>query len=63
MPFRFNFRKSIKIAPGVKLNVTQKGVRSASIGGKAAHTTIGAKGARTGGRVGWFSWWFGGKKK
>ena len=28
----FNFRKSFKIAPGVKLNVSKKGISSVSLG-------------------------------
>lgn len=40
------FRKSIKIAPGVKLNVTHKGVSSASIGGRGATLNVGKKGTK-----------------
>ncbi len=56
MPIKFNFRKRLKIAPGVKLNITEKGVRSTSVGGRAARVNLSRKGARAGGRVGWFSW-------
>lgn len=40
------FRKSIKIAPGVKLNFNKKSV-GATIGGKGAHYTINSKGSKT----------------
>ncbi|HEO1789196.1 DUF4236 domain-containing protein [Acinetobacter baumannii] len=43
----FNFRKSIKIAPGVRLNVGKKGISSVSIGGKGARVSVGKKGTRT----------------
>lgn len=43
----FNFRKSLKIAPGVKLNVTKKGVSSLSVGKNGARVNIGRKGTRT----------------
>jgi len=42
----FRFRKKIKIAPGVSINVTQKGVSSASIGGKGVTLNVGAKGTK-----------------
>lgn len=35
----FNFRKSIQIAPGVKLNIGKKGVNSVSFGQKGAKVT------------------------
>ena len=38
MPFRF--RRSIRIAPGVRLNLGKTGV-SASVGGRGAHVTVG----------------------
>lgn len=41
------FRKSLKILPGVKLNVTNKGISSVSLGGKGLKTNIGKKGVRT----------------
>ncbi|MGG6543798.1 UNVERIFIED_CONTAM: DUF4236 domain-containing protein [Acinetobacter baumannii] len=43
----FNFRKSIKIIPGVKLNITQKGVSSLSVGKNGARISVGKKGVRT----------------
>lgn len=43
----FNFRKSIKIAPGVKLNISKKGITSVSVGGKGVRLTAGRKAART----------------
>lgn len=39
------FRKSIKIAPGVRLNVSKSGV-STSIGGKGLTTNLSKKGTR-----------------
>lgn len=38
----FQFRKSIKIAPGVKLNISKNGV-SVTVGNKYVRTTIGKK--------------------
>lgn len=43
----FNFRKSFKIAPGVKLNVSKKGISSISAGVKGARVNVGRKGTRT----------------
>ena len=40
----FNFRKSLKIAPGVKLNVTKKGISSLSVGKNGARVNVGKKG-------------------
>ncbi|RRN04666.1 DUF4236 domain-containing protein [Bibersteinia trehalosi] len=40
----FKFRKRIKIAPGITLNLSKKGV-STTIGGKGASVNIGKKGA------------------
>lgn len=37
------FRKRIKIAPGVKLNVSSKGLSSVSIGGKGMTLNAGGK--------------------
>lgn len=37
------FRKSIKVAPGIKLNVTKKGVSSVSLGGKGVTVNTGGK--------------------
>lgn len=42
----FKFRKSVKIAPGVKLNLNKKSA-GISIGGKGAHYTVNSKGKRT----------------
>lgn len=42
-----NFRKSLKIAPGVRLNITKKGISSVSLGGKGARVNFGKKGTRT----------------
>lgn len=40
------FRKSIKIAPGVKLNLNKKST-SVTLGGKGVHYTVNSKGKRT----------------
>jgi hypothetical protein len=40
------FRKSIKIAPGVKVNLNKKSV-GVTIGGKGMHYTVNSKGRRT----------------
>ena len=42
----FRFRKSFKVAPGVRLNVGKKS-SSISIGGKGIRTSIGTSGKRT----------------
>lgn len=42
----FKFRKSVKIAPGVKLNLNKKSA-GITIGGKGAHYTVNSKGKRT----------------
>ncbi|WOE31983.1 MULTISPECIES: DUF4236 domain-containing protein [unclassified Acinetobacter] len=42
-----NFRKSFKIAPGIRLNVGKKGVSSVSIGGRGARVSVGKRGTRT----------------
>lgn len=42
----FRFRKSIKIAPGVRLNVTKKGISSVSVGKRGATVNVGKKGTR-----------------
>lgn len=41
------FRKSIKIAPGVKVNLSKKGVSSISIGKLGASINLNKKGIRT----------------
>lgn len=43
----FNFRKSLKIAPGVRVNVTKKGVSSLSVGKNGARVNVGKKGVKT----------------
>ena len=43
----FRFRKSIKLFPGFKINLTHKGISSASIGKPGASLNIGKKGTRT----------------
>jgi len=42
----FRFRRSIKIMPGVRLNVGKRGV-SASVGVRGAHVTVGKDGTRS----------------
>lgn len=42
----FRFRKSVKVAPGVRLNLSKSGV-STSIGGKGATVNLSSKGTRT----------------
>lgn len=39
----FRFRKSIKLFPGFKINLTHKGISSASIGKPGASVNIGKK--------------------
>ena len=41
----FRFRKSVKIAPGVRLNLNRKSP-SISLGGKGAHYTVSQLGAK-----------------
>lgn len=43
----FNFRKSFKIAPGLKVNVTKKGISSLSVGKNGARVNVGKKGVKT----------------
>ncbi len=43
----FRFRKSIKIAPGIKLNIGKKGISSVSIGKRGASVNISGKGTRS----------------
>ncbi len=38
------FHKRIKIAPGVKINITRKGISSVSLGAKGATVNLGKKG-------------------
>ena len=42
----FNFRKSVSIFPGVKVNITKKGVSSITVGKKGAKVTKGKNGTR-----------------
>lgn len=42
----FKFRKSVKIAPGVKLNLNKKSV-GVTFGGKGAHYTVNSSGKKT----------------
>lgn len=42
----FRFRKSVKIAPGVRLNLNRKSA-SISLGGKGAHYTVSSTGRKT----------------
>lgn len=39
----FRYRKSVKIAPGVRMNVSKSGA-SVSVGGKGGHVTVNSKG-------------------
>ena len=39
----FNFRKSLKIALGIRLKISKKGVTSASLGGKNTRLNLGKK--------------------
>ena len=41
------YRKSIKLAPGVKLNLTGKGISSVSLGKNGAKVNISKKGTRS----------------
>lgn len=43
----FRFRKSIKLLPGLKINLTHKGISSATIGKPGASLNIGKTGTRT----------------
>ena len=43
----FRFRKSIKLAPGIKLNLTGKGISSVSLGKNGAKVNISKKGTRS----------------
>lgn len=40
----WRFRKSIKIAPGIKINLGKKGISSVSFGGRGAHINVGKRG-------------------
>jgi hypothetical protein len=43
----FRFRKSIKIFPGLKINISKKGVSSVSVGGHGATLNVGKNGVKT----------------
>lgn len=43
----FKFRKRIKIAPGVYVNIGKTGINSATIGKRGASLNVGKKGVRT----------------
>lgn len=43
----FNFRKSFKIAPGIRLNVGKNGISSVSVGGKGGRVSVGKRGIRS----------------
>ena len=43
----FRIRKSVKIAPGIKLNIGKKGINSVSVGGHGYTKNISKKGTRT----------------
>jgi Protein of unknown function (DUF4236) len=43
----FRFRKSIKIVPGIRLNVGKRGINSLSVGGRGVTTNIGRRGTHT----------------
>jgi hypothetical protein len=42
----FRFRKSVRILPGVRLNLSKRGI-STSLGGNGATMNIGSRGTRT----------------
>jgi len=42
----FKYRKRVSIIPGVKLNITSKGISSVSLGGKGATLNVGKKGTK-----------------
>lgn len=42
----FRFRKSIRIVPGVRVNVGKRGVSGVSLGGRGVTTSIGRRGVR-----------------
>lgn len=45
------FRKSIKIAKGVRINIGKKGLSSLSLGGKGATVNVGSKGINATGSI------------
>lgn len=42
-----NFKKSLKIAPGLKLNIGKKGINSVSVGKSGARVNVGKRGIKT----------------
>lgn len=43
----FRFRKSFRIAPGIRINISKKGLSSVSLGGRGATVNVGSdRGAR-----------------
>lgn len=49
----FRFRKGLRLAPGIRLNITKRGINSLTLGGKGLSYNIGKKGTRaTGGLSG-----------
>jgi hypothetical protein len=42
----FRFRRSIRVAPGVRININKKST-SVTVGGKGFHHTVNSKGRRT----------------
>jgi hypothetical protein len=42
----FRFRRSVRLAPGLRINIGKSGV-SASVGGRGAHVTVGHGHTRT----------------
>lgn len=42
----FRFRKTVRLFPGLRLNVTKHGINSVSLGGRGLSYNIGKKGAR-----------------
>ena len=43
----FRFRKSTSLLPGIKLNISKKGIASLSVGKKGAMINLGKDGVRT----------------
>jgi hypothetical protein len=42
----FRFRRSVRLFPGVRINLTKRGASSVSIGRRGAHVTFSDKGTR-----------------
>lgn len=51
MPFKLRLRKRIKLAPGVSVSLSNKGI-STSVGNKHARITSGPRGTRISGDIG-----------